>query len=138
MQETLTLNAQEQKRVGVLNRILAGQLSAAEAAVLLRLSQRQVQRILATYREEGVAAVVHGNRRRKPKHRINLELRQQVIMLAQTTEQGCTQQHRRDLRTPTLDAGEANIALDMLPLLWSEGYHFAYPDIIVLQGKNLI
>jgi hypothetical protein len=53
MQEALTLNTQEQKRVGVLNRILAGQLSAAEATVLLKLSQRQVQRILATYRRRG-------------------------------------------------------------------------------------
>jgi predicted HTH domain antitoxin len=53
MQETVTLNTQEQKRVMVLNRILAGQLSVAEAAALLHLSLRQVQRILATYREEG-------------------------------------------------------------------------------------
>ncbi len=124
------MNTQEQKWVGVLNRILAGQLSAAETAVLPKLSRRQVQRILATYREEGVAAVVHGNRGCKPKHHISLEVRQQLIMPAQTTEQGCTQQHRRDLRTPTLDAGEAHIALDILPLLWTEGYHFAYPDII--------
>src|SRR5713226_7228160 len=48
----------------VLNRILAGQLSAAEAAALLQLSKRQVQRILAAYRKEGVAALVHGNRGR--------------------------------------------------------------------------
>ena len=42
MEETITLNTQEQKRVLVLNRILAGQLSAAEAAPLLNLSPRQV------------------------------------------------------------------------------------------------
>jgi hypothetical protein len=38
MTETLTLNTHEQKRVMVLNRILAGQLSAAEAAAVLNLS----------------------------------------------------------------------------------------------------
>jgi transposase len=97
MQETLTLNTQEQKRVGVLNRILAGQLSAAEAAVWLKLSLRQVQRMLPTYREEGVAAVINGNRGRRPNHLIKPEVRPQVIMLAQTTEHGCIQQHRRDL-----------------------------------------
>jgi hypothetical protein len=32
MQETVTVNTHEQKRAMVLNRILAGQLSAAEAA----------------------------------------------------------------------------------------------------------
>ena len=75
MQETLTLNTQEQKRVMVLNRILAGQLSVAEAAPVLNRSIRQVQRILAAYRKEGVAAVVHGNRDRKPKHTIGEEVR---------------------------------------------------------------
>ncbi len=75
MRETITLNTQEQKRVMVLNRILAGQLSAAEAACELSLSPRQMQRILAAYRKEGVAAVVHGNRDRKPKHTIGEEVR---------------------------------------------------------------
>ncbi|HEY6410433.1 MAG TPA: ISNCY family transposase [Ktedonobacteraceae bacterium] len=91
------MNTQEQKRVLVLNRILAGQLSAAEAAPLLNLSPRQVQRILAAYRKEGAAAVVHGNRGRKPKHRIGDEVREQVIALAREPYEGCNQQHLRDL-----------------------------------------
>jgi transposase len=97
MKETLTLNTQEQKRVFVLNRILAGQLSTAEAAVLVNLSHCQVQCILATYRKEGVADVVHGNRGRKPTHWIGDEVRQQVIALAREPYQGCNQQHLRDL-----------------------------------------
>jgi transposase len=97
MKETVTLNTQEQKRLLVLNRILAGQLSMAEASVLLKLSHRQVQRILAAYRKEGAAAVVHGNRGRKPTHRIGDEVRQQVIALAREPYQGCNQQHLRDL-----------------------------------------
>jgi hypothetical protein len=43
MKETLTLNTQEQKRVMGLNRLFVGQLTAAEAAVLLKLSERQVR-----------------------------------------------------------------------------------------------
>ncbi len=97
MRETLTLNTHEQKRAMILNRILAGQLSVAEAAALLDRSHRQVQRMLAAYRKEGAAAVVHGNRGRKPKQAISSEVRQQVIVLAQTTYQGCNQQHLRDL-----------------------------------------
>src|SRR5258708_6110630 len=97
MEETITLNTKGQKRVMGLNRILAGQLSAAEAAPLLKLSPRQVQRILAAYRKEGAAAVVHGNRGRKPKHRIGDEVRQQVIALAREPYEGCNQQHLRDL-----------------------------------------
>jgi len=79
MKETLTLNTQEQKRVIVLNRLLVGQLTAAEAAVLLNLSERQVRRLCATSRKEGAAALSHGNRGRKPDQTISEELRHQVI-----------------------------------------------------------
>src|SRR5712692_1924135 len=96
MKETITLNTYEQKRVMVLNRILAGQLSVVEAAPLLNRSHRQVQRMLAAYRKEGAGAVVHGNRGRKPKQSMSIEVQQQVIALAQTTYQGCNQQHLRD------------------------------------------
>jgi len=52
MRETVTLNIYKPKRVMVLNRIVAGQLSIAEAGALLELSQRQVKHILAAYRVE--------------------------------------------------------------------------------------
>ena len=80
----------------VLNQILAGHLSAAEAAPLLKLSQRQVQRLLAAYRKER-AAVVHGNRGRSPSHRIDEATRQRILTLAQTTYAGANYQHLRDL-----------------------------------------
>jgi len=96
MRETLTWNTHEQKQVMILNRILAGQLSVAEAAARLHRSHRQVQRMLAAYRKEGAAAGVHGNRGRKPKQAISSVVRQWVIVLAQTTYQGCNQQHLRD------------------------------------------
>lgn len=64
MKENVTLTHAEQSRVQVLNRILDGHLTAADAAELLSLSVRQVRRLLAAYREDGVAAMVHGNRGR--------------------------------------------------------------------------
>lgn len=97
MQETVTLNTRDQKRVLVLNQILEGHLSAAEAAPLLKLSQRQVQRLIAAYRKEGAAAVVHGNRGRSPSHRIDEATRQRMLSLAQTTYAGANYQHLRDL-----------------------------------------
>lgn len=47
MKETVTLTQAEQTRVLVLNRILQGHLTAADAAELLSLSVRQVHRLLA-------------------------------------------------------------------------------------------
>jgi transposase len=97
MKETITLNTQEQKRVMVLARLLVGHLTAAEAAVLLKLSERQVRRLCAAYRKEGAARLAHGNRGRKPVQTISEELRQQVIERATTSYAGCNYQHLRDL-----------------------------------------
>ena len=91
------MNIQEQKRGMVLNRLLVGQLTAAEAAVLLSLSERQVRRLLAAYRKEGAAALAHGNRGRKAVQAISEEVRHQVIERATTTYAGCNYQHLRDL-----------------------------------------
>src|SRR5712692_6093392 len=96
-EETISLNMQEQKRAMVLNRIQAGQLSVAQAAGVLDLSARHVRRILAAYEKEGPAALAHGNRGRKPAHRISETVRAQVVDLARTKYQGCNQQHLRDL-----------------------------------------
>jgi transposase len=95
--ETITLNTQEQKRVLVLNQVQSGQLSAAQAAALLQLSERHVRRILAAKRSEGVAAIAHGNRGRQPARTIRQQVREQVINLARTRYQGCSQSHLRDL-----------------------------------------
>lgn len=97
MKETVTLNAQEQKRILVLNRLLCADLTMQEAATLLGRSTRQVRRILAAYRKEGAAALVHGNRGRRPAHTITQEVRERVETLARTTYAGCNQQHLRDL-----------------------------------------
>jgi len=97
MKETVTLTHQEQTRVLVLNRMLQEQLTAAEAAQVLSLSVRQVRRLLAAYREDGVAALVHGNRGRVPAHTLAPELRQQIILLAQTHYAGCNDQHLTEL-----------------------------------------
>ena len=57
MKETVTLNTQEQKRLMVLNRFEVGQLTAAEAAGVLTLSERQVRGLRAAYRREGGSRV---------------------------------------------------------------------------------
>jgi transposase len=97
MKETVTLTQPEQTRVLVLNRILQGQLTVAEAAQLLSLSVRQVRRLLAAYREDGAAALAHGNRGRTPAHTLDPTLRQQVVLLAQTRYAGSNDQHLTEL-----------------------------------------
>jgi predicted DNA-binding protein (UPF0251 family) len=66
MMETITVTGREQIRVPVVMQVMMGELKVEEAAATLTLSKRQVQRIVAGYRERGPAVVVHGNRGRQP------------------------------------------------------------------------
>jgi transposase len=97
VEASIILSRTEQKRLLVLNAVVAGHSTVAEAVASLGLSQRQVRRVLAAYREEGAAALAHGNRRRRPVHATSRDVAQQVVALAQTTYAGCNQQHLRDL-----------------------------------------
>ena len=67
-EEHITLGTREQARVRVLNRLLAGEWTQAEAALALGRSVRQVRRLLHDYRAQGVEALLHGNRGRAPAH----------------------------------------------------------------------
>jgi hypothetical protein len=52
MEANIILNRDEQQRLIVLNAVLAGQSTVAEAAASLGLSDRQVRRVVAAYRRE--------------------------------------------------------------------------------------
>src|SRR5512133_350261 len=93
MGETITLNEAEQKRVMVLNRVLEGKLAAGQGSELLSVSARQFRRILAAYREEGAAGLVHGNRGRRPANATEQGLRDRVVELARTKYAGYNHQH---------------------------------------------
>lgn len=64
--ETISFGSRAQQRVYVLTHLLAGALSVDEAAAVLWLSTRQADRLVDRYRDEGAAALVHGNRGRAP------------------------------------------------------------------------
>jgi transposase len=95
--ENVTLTKKEQTRVTVLTEVTAGRLTAQEAAGLLGISVRQLRRLLAGYRSQGVAALAHGNRGRSPAHTIDAATRERVRDLAQTRYAGCNQHHLTDL-----------------------------------------
>lgn len=91
--ETVTLDSKGQKRVYVLNEVNRGQLKATGAAEALGVSERQVWRLLAAYRKEGVVSLVHGNRGRQPERTIELDVRGLVVELAQGKYKGLNHSH---------------------------------------------
>src|SRR5215211_4685577 len=69
----LVLKAKDERRIEVLIRVGAGLPTAASAAALLGVGERQVRRLLAAYRASGPRGVVHGNRGRPPAHTLGDE-----------------------------------------------------------------
>jgi transposase len=65
----------------------------AQAARLLGISIRQVRRLRRSYEVEGAAALVHGNRGRRPVHALDPTLAARVVELATTTYAGFNQHH---------------------------------------------
>jgi transposase len=93
MEGKVTLNRKEQRRVGVLVEVEKGLITGRQAAGMMDVSLRQMRRLIAAYRKEGIAALAHGNRDRKPYNAIEDSLRQQVVSLASSKYTGFNHQH---------------------------------------------
>ena len=87
------MNAKEQRRVIVLTQVVSGAMSVAAAATCLQLSERHTKRLLAAFRQGGVAALAHGNRGRQPAHTLPMAVRQQVTTFATGKYDGFNQVH---------------------------------------------
>lgn len=95
--DPVSLTQKEQQRLRVVSAIQTGAWSVAEAAQDLGLSERQIRRLRKRYKEEGVAAFMHGNRGRPSAHRIEEELRSQVVELGRGPYAACNDSHMREL-----------------------------------------
>lgn len=68
----------EIKRLKVLTLVEAGQLTRAEAAKKLEISERQLYRIQKSYREKGEQGLVHGNRGKASHRKIGDKIREKI------------------------------------------------------------
>jgi transposase len=95
--DTIRVDARAQRRLYVLQHLDAGRITADEAARILGLSVRQVRRLLATFRADGLAGLVHGNAGRAPGHRTPDDLRDRLVELARTAYAGVNRAHLAEL-----------------------------------------
>jgi len=93
MEEGLTLTAKEERRARALTAVLGGDLGVPEAAAALKLSERQVWRLMRAYRAEGPGGLVHGNRGRSSPRRLPEATKTTVGSLAKTTYRGFNTSH---------------------------------------------
>jgi transposase len=87
------MSEQSWRRVDVLKRLEKGVLTVGEAATVLGLSDRQVQRIRWKVVDQGVCGVLHGNLERAPWNRISDEIRERVVELRRTKYEKFNDQH---------------------------------------------
>jgi transposase len=93
----LTLTTKEQTRLQIMNGVLERQWTVIEAAQLLGVSERHTWRLLAAYKEEGAAALAHGNRERLPVNTTPAAVRTQVVALGRERYQGVNHTHFTEL-----------------------------------------
>jgi transposase len=80
------MSRKEVPRAGLLKAAAAGQISNAQVALALHVSERQVQRLKARYRAEGAAGLRHRLRGRRPAARaLPADVRRRAGELLQTT-----------------------------------------------------
>ena len=83
----------EFQRVKVIENAVAGRVKVSEAARLLQLSERQVQRLKRRYRPDSVAWVHHGNCGRPMPWALPAGLRRTILELARGKYQGFNDSH---------------------------------------------
>lgn len=97
MRDRIVLNKLEQRRVTVLNHLASGALVNSQAARLLGISVRQLQRLHHAYVEQGVAGLAHGNRGRPAPNAVDTGTVARIVELARTTYQGFNHQHLTEM-----------------------------------------
>ena len=93
----VTLNQKEQARLSVLNSVLEYQVPIAQAAEVLGVSPRHARRMLSAYREQGAAALAHGNRGRRPHNATSPAEAAAVVELATGHYEGANHTHFTEL-----------------------------------------
>ena len=77
--ERIALSLRERDRLRVLHEVQQGHLTQVEAATRVKLSDRQVRRLLLRLQEHGDRAVVHGLRGRPSNRKLALCLEQKIL-----------------------------------------------------------
>ena len=81
MPQSTQLTPKEQERFNVLNSLIKGKVTNAQAATMLKLSLRQVKRLKRGVREKGASAVIHQLKGGNGNHHIDLSIKEKALSL---------------------------------------------------------
>jgi transposase len=79
--DRITMSQRELRRLHFVKNAIGKVITQAEAAVAIKISERQVRRIVRKVREEGETGIVHGSRGRPSNHATSSKLKTKVLDL---------------------------------------------------------
>lgn len=91
------MSTAETSKSNVISRVIDGIITVRQAADMLGLSERQIKRLKKGVQIEGLAALAHGNRGRKPAHALSDATRSLIIKMAMGLYKGTSCQHMSEL-----------------------------------------
>ena len=91
------MTPKEQTRLQVLNSLMAEHMTLDQAGTLMGVSTRHTRRMLAAYRERGVASVAHGHRGRRAPNATPEAVSADVVHLAGKRYPGANHTHLSEL-----------------------------------------
>ena len=80
----IVMSSKELQRVRVMERVMGGALTLVEASEYLGLSYRHSKRLNVTYRKNGPAGLIHGNRGRSPANSLDKNWREKILNLSES------------------------------------------------------
>ena len=95
----MNLSQQQLQRVKVIENAVEGRMTVGEAAALLDLSRRQVQRLKGRYQPGEPTWVYHGNQDRRPSNALPAGVRRRVVALAKGKYAGFNDSHLQEKLT---------------------------------------
>lgn len=91
------MSKKEARKVTIIEELLSGRFTNSQAAELLDLSVRQVQRLKAEATAHGVMSILHKNSRRKPANALDPEVAKIICRIYQTELSGYNYCHAADV-----------------------------------------
>ena len=76
----------EIKKITVIQSVIEDKRTGKEASEVLGLSERQIWRLVAKIKQEGLDGIKHGNSKRVPKNKINPEIEEKIVSLKKSYE----------------------------------------------------
>ncbi|GAG01974.1 unnamed protein product, partial [marine sediment metagenome] len=79
--DIIKMSKKELKKLEVIHKVIEKRIKQKPAAELLNLCLRQVRRIVKNVREQGAAAIVHGNRGKESNRKISDKFRATILKI---------------------------------------------------------